>query len=378
MFQPRYFSALLLSFLTSFSTSNAWLFSTTNVNLLSPPPIYSGEAVIAGKQQVNYTTSSSWPCYDIPVPNDVVRTPFPVRGGRLSWTLTNNTAGSLSDYQYVADAYFGELSLGNGSYSTASEAPGGNSGFGYIDTYVFDDFATGPDCTDLVNVVEVVSAAFGDSEEVEWLTVRDIVGMNATVGVRIVLFGPDSLSTDLLVEDANVEEMYQCGYVTFTDEIFDLSNDPNAGYCNGGVGGGSSPTSSGASPSTLLTSIIPTATGQPWATPPPSPLPTTIEPEAAATSNSHNHALVVGTGVGVSMGASLVILMIAFVLLRRRRARKHNGTIGADVLVTRQQDIELMKGGKYEKNIAQGNVLESSASSTHSEPLPPYTRKHES
>ncbi|KAE9368205.1 hypothetical protein N431DRAFT_560703 [Stipitochalara longipes BDJ] len=372
MYQPQYISALLLSFLTSFSTSNAWVFSTTNVDLSSPPPIDSGDTVINSIPQPDYTTGIAWPCYHVPVPDNVVRTPFPIRGGRFSWTLTNNTVGSLWNYQYLADTYFGDFSLGNGSYSTPSNSNGGNSGYGWVENYEFDDFSTGPYCSDPVDVVEVVSQAFGKYEEVEYLTARDIVGMNATVGVRIVLFGPNPLVTDTILDDENIEEMYQCGYITFTEE--DLSNDPNAGYCNGG---GALPTGSGASPSTLLTSILPSATGQPWATPPPSPLPTSGESGAATVSTSHEHTVAIGTGVGVSMGASLLILIIAFILLRRRRARKHTGTIGADVIVTRQQGIELTQGRRDEKIMAKGKVVESSASSTHSEPLPPYTGKYE-
>jgi len=213
MYQPQYFSALLFYFLSSFSTSNAWLFSTTDVNLLSPPPINSGEGLINGKPQPQYSDGTAWPCHGIPVPNDVFRTPFPIRGGRFGWTLTNNTVGSLWDYQYLADTYFGDFSLDNGSYTIASNANSGNSGYGWIDNYPFGDFATGPDCTDPVNVVEVVSGAFGKNDELEWLKEGDIVGMNATVGVRIVLSGPNPLITQALVDDETIEVMYQVRYI---------------------------------------------------------------------------------------------------------------------------------------------------------------------
>jgi len=67
----------------------------------------------------------------------------------------------------------------------------------------------------------------------------------------------------------------------------------------------------------------------------------------------------------------LFILVVAFILMRRRRVRKHKGTIGADIMVVRQQDVELVTG-KKEKEIEKEKI-ESSGNSTHSEPLPPYT-----
>jgi hypothetical protein len=66
------------------------------------------------------------------------------------------------------------------------------------------------------------------------------------------------------------------------------------------------------------------------------------------------------------MGVSLLILIIAFLFLRRRKARKHTHTIGADIMVTGPQDIELTKG-----------EVGSSASSMHSEQLPPYAAREE-
>jgi hypothetical protein len=76
------------------------------------------------------------------------------------------------------------------------------------------------------------------------------------------------------------------------------------------------------------------------------------------------------------MGASLVILVIAFMFVRRRKTRKHSETIGADIVVARPHDIESMKGGKGEKGEEENSVA-SSGSSTHSEPLPPYTAARE-
>jgi hypothetical protein len=152
--------------------------------------------------------------------------------------------------------------------------------------------------------------------------------------------------------------------VTFTDK--DLSKDPNAGYCNGG---GSPTIGSGASPSTFATSHVPSATAPTHASRPPHPIPTSGTIIGAAPSSSHAHTLAIGTGVGVSVGASLLILILAFVLLRRRKSRNHKETIGSDIMVSRQQDVQ---PSKNEKKSIKGNIVESSASSTHSEQLPPY------
>jgi hypothetical protein len=77
------------------------------------------------------------------------------------------------------------------------------------------------------------------------------------------------------------------------------------------------------------------------------------------------------------MGVSLLILIVAVIRLRRRRARKHTETIGADIMVSRQQDVDTSDEGKYEKKTEKVKGVESSASSTHSEALPPYTAPEE-
>lgn len=204
MYQPQYF---LFSLLAIFSTSNAWLYSTTNVDLSSPPPITVGDEVVDGQKVPNYNTSP-WPCADYPVPGNVTRTPFPIFGGRFSFSLTNNSVGSLPNFQYEGDAYFGQVSLGDGTYSGASNNDdGGNSGFGYIDTYTWSDFSTSQDCSWEVEVVRVISEALG--KDVDELTVADVVGLNATVGMRIVLFGPNPLVTDQGTANNAIEQMYQ-------------------------------------------------------------------------------------------------------------------------------------------------------------------------
>jgi len=337
MSQLQPFRAIFFSVLTILPTLHAWKLAPTNVNLSSPPPINVGDSGI-----INYspntlpsTGGTAWPCYSFPVPQDVSRTPFPISGGRVTFTLNNASippGAAMTGYHYTADIYLGQISLGDGLYTAASQDPG-NAGYSYLDQEVFSDFPTGQACSRVIDVVGAISSVLGYN-----VTAARVAGMNATVGVRMEAL--ESLSLQ--------EEMYQCGYVTFTNE--DLSQDPNAGYCNSGA----SPTvSSTAAPSTLPTSY-------------PSPPPHAVSEFPAATTDSHTVAI--GVGVGVSMGVSLLILIVAFLLVRRRKARKHSEMIGADGVVAKQYEPEgtrVEKGHKVE-------AVESSGILTDMEPPPPY------
>lgn len=186
----------------------AWQFSTTTVNLLFPPPLRLGEELVNGNALPNYT-KSPWPCNDVPVPADITRSPFPISGGRIAFSLFNNTPDSLLDYQYQADFYLGQISLGNGTYSTASQDPVSNynEGFAWIGGATWRGISTGQDCSDPIPAVELVAEALGrDAGELIQTTGLDLRGLNATIGVRINLFGPYTSG------DENIEEMYQvCG-----------------------------------------------------------------------------------------------------------------------------------------------------------------------
>lgn len=207
MSPTSHFSALFFSLLAILPTFHAWKFSTTNVDLSSPPPINIGDSVVNGIPLANYSTNiTGWPCYNYPVPANVPRTPFPIFGGKLSFTLTNTSVGSLWDYQFIGDIYLGQISLGDGTYSTTSLDPSSdmNTGYEHVDTDVWDDFFTEPDCSGNIDVVGAISSALGKD-----VTAASVVGMNATFGMRIVLFGPNPLVTDMVLDDHNVEEMYQ-------------------------------------------------------------------------------------------------------------------------------------------------------------------------
>jgi hypothetical protein len=69
---------------------------------------------------------------------------------------------------------------------------------------------------------------------------------------------------------------------------------------------------------------------------------------------------------------SLLILIIAFMLVRRRKARRATETIGADIIVTGPMGAWAAKKQRGEKDKAKFNYVESSSSSINSEPLPLY------
>ncbi len=72
------------------------------------------------------------------------------------------------------------------------------------------------------------------------------------------------------------------------------------------------------------------------------------------------------------MGVSAFILIAAFFFLRRRKSRRHTGTVGADVMVSRPLDETGEKSGK-----GNGKDEQSGAGSIHSEPLPAYSQPAE-
>jgi hypothetical protein len=205
----------LISSLALLPGITAWTFSTTNVNLVYPPPLNSGYQV-ENDTKVPGFSGFSWPCIDVPVAENgsIARVPFPVSGGRIAYAFTNTSVGSLKDYQYEAWTYLGEVSLGNGTYTTIGlQGSGMPWGYQSADIEVFDDFSTGPGCSDPWDMLELVTDVLGESEGE--LTAADLVGMNATIGVRIVLFGPNTRVTNMILDDFTQEEIYQVGRILF-------------------------------------------------------------------------------------------------------------------------------------------------------------------
>jgi hypothetical protein len=177
-------------------TCHSWTFSTTNINLLYPPPLNSGYIT---ENDTVVGPTLGFPCGNIPVDLSQARVPFPISKGSFTYALSNTSVGSLNNYEYMIDPYIGQISLGNGTYSSSNTI---QDGYANIDTEVLKDFQSGQRCSDPFDVVALVSEALGrkvdDSE---------VVGMNATFGLLIVLFGPSKGYPAL--DDFNQEEMYQ-------------------------------------------------------------------------------------------------------------------------------------------------------------------------
>ena len=126
--------------------------------------------------------------------------------GAFTYTFANTSIGSLADYEYDIKSYIGQISLGDGTYTAASQASSNNenTGFTYLDTQVWNDFSSGLDCSQKFNYTAFVGEALGKD-----VTEKDLVGLNATFGLRIVLFGEDPKYPNVGVQDYNQEEMYQ-------------------------------------------------------------------------------------------------------------------------------------------------------------------------
>jgi hypothetical protein len=229
----------------------AWDYSV-QVNLAWPPVGHEEYVTLNGTWTGSHGQNDPFaPCANVPIAPDQKRTPFPTTGGRLQFDTVNNTK-TLQDFNYIIDPYFGQIS---------ADTTQGYWRGAYIDTYVYEDFNTSsycsPDPVDFaINATDLISGAMAATPGVRAMLTADpvlnIVGMNATVGVRMVLFHGD----------VNVEEMWQCAYVTFVSpESFAASGD--GGLCNNGrlrgsettLAGGLFPTSS---PTVVFPPLIPT------------------------------------------------------------------------------------------------------------------------
>jgi hypothetical protein len=206
----RYSPPFVIAFLcviACFPAVRAWTFSTTDVNLTAPPPQVL-DYVVENMQWVGAhgQGDSAMPCEEIPVPENVRRTPWPITGSRLTYSLINDTVGSLKYAEYMSNVYLGQISLGNGSYSTSLQRPG-NFGFQNSGQDTFRDFQTGQDCSDIIDVPQLIADSVGKTTEE--VNNAGIEGMNATFGLRMILFTPNPDRKYNPLADYNMEEMYQ-------------------------------------------------------------------------------------------------------------------------------------------------------------------------
>ncbi|KAL2073877.1 hypothetical protein VTL71DRAFT_11203 [Oculimacula yallundae] len=366
----------------------SWSHGTT-VDLAWPPLAAESYGTINSVEQPTYN-NDFFPCSNQPIDSSTPRVVFPVTGGRLQFNLTNTT--DLITYKYIGSIYIGQFSGDTAPARNASE---------YITTYAWKDFRTSPDCGETVNLTRYVNEAFEmvAGEEDTNINERDIIGMNATIAIRNVLFSTDSYY-DYPGDIYNVEEMYQCGYITIgppgiSIQAGDFCNSEEglayiASISSFGVAATATPTSGRPSnPSSTSDSILTrtrSASTSPSAT---TAQPTTTSSVTSPSENnntSHNKSLIIG--VSVSVGISLILLIIGIVLFRRRKQRK--GTMGPDTIVTRQEGLgksEKQNGEKKmereedavediltkEGNDGEGKI-ESSGNSVKSEVLPVYEK----
>jgi hypothetical protein len=160
------------------------------------------------------------PCANVVIPANQARSPFPTTGGRLQFNTINDT-GTLPGSEYTITPYFGQIS-GGGSLQGAP-----------INAWVFTDFSTSSDCLPDsgpgINATSLISQAIASAPGVDVdsspVPSLNIVGMNATIGIRLGLFDNN---------DNKIEEMWQCAYITFVSPD-SLAASGGGGICNRGI-----------------------------------------------------------------------------------------------------------------------------------------------
>ncbi|KAH7356376.1 hypothetical protein BKA65DRAFT_592002 [Rhexocercosporidium sp. MPI-PUGE-AT-0058] len=362
-----------------------WTHSTT-VDLAWPPLKAQAYATINSTVLPTYN-DDFFPCSKQPISSSTPRVLFPVTGARFQFNLTNTT--DLITYKYIGSIYIGQISGDTTPFHNASE---------YITTYSWKNFSTGPDCGETVNLTQHVNEAFNREDMSE----HDIIGRNATIAIRNVLFSTDDYY-DYPVDVYNIEEMYQCGYITIGPPGIDTQE---GDFCNSEEGlkyiasisdasvAATATTSlprkpsasiAGSSSTSRVTTstkpVRPTFTSSSTASTSSTLNPTASIPGPISNSNSAStKARNIGVGAGVSIGVSLILLIIGILIFRRRKQRK--GTLGPEYIVSRQEPAEKeeKEGKKGNEDMklkgALGDVVkvESSAGSINSEALPVYEK----
>ncbi|KAG4442129.1 hypothetical protein IFR05_002415 [Cadophora sp. M221] len=390
------YPALALLFI---QTCLSWTHSTT-VDLAWPPLKAQIYATINSTVLPTYN-NDFFPCSKPPIDSSTPRILFPITGGRLQFNLTNTT--DLITYNYIASIYIGQLSGDTTPYRNASE---------YIVTYSWKDFRTGPDCGETVNLTQHVNDAYNRED----ISERDIIGLNATIALRTTLFSTDDYY-DYPADVYNVEEMYQCGYITIgppgiSTQDGDFCNSEEGIAYIASVSEASVAATATSSPSLISSrSVIATSTLSRPVNPTSSPASgrtvssSDLNPTASSTaasqptlqvfdentSSSSTKARDIGVGVGVSVGISLVLLVIGILLFRRSKQRR--GTLGPEFIVSRQEAVgkDAMKKGekgtkggtmdekggeemKIKGGLGVEGKVDSSGNSMRSEALPVYEK----
>lgn len=329
-------SALLL-----FRSVLAWDSDSLTADLAWPPIGNEGTITEYGGQRVSpYVDTSSFPCANITPPTDAAkRTDFPLSSARLQFNF-RNTSLDTTGYEFMIDTWLGQFS---------NDVNANHTGWTWVDTPVYQQISSGPQCSDgpLNMTYQIANAPTFDLQLQNSVDGSNLVGVELTLGLRIVLFNADH---------DNVESMYQCSYLRLVADDAPVTQD--RGVCNVGP-----------APSSSTTGNSPVATGSPTTAPTPT--------SGGDTNHSGglHRAAVVGIAVGATMGLAAILLAVGCCLLRRKRsqkARKPKPTMELGFWTVGQESgsLGLSDLQKKEKEKEAGVRV-----SVSSEPLPVYQRE---
>ncbi|KAK7943089.1 phosphatase activator protein [Apiospora aurea] len=155
-------AAVLLAIFSAARPAAAWTIPSY-VELGWPQPQREDYLRKAGVAQTGYTNSLG-SCLNYPVPSNITRIPFPVRGGRLQFDMVNST-GEFSDHYMSVFFYLGHL-----------WADGGFRKKHNFERFRMQNFRTGPNCTEPIDMVERVM--YEDERNVT--SEAEILGLNVT------------------------------------------------------------------------------------------------------------------------------------------------------------------------------------------------------
>ncbi|KAK8045025.1 hypothetical protein PG993_005049 [Apiospora rasikravindrae] len=155
-------AAVLLAIFSAARPAAAWTIPAY-VELGWPQPQREDYLRKAGVAQDGYTNSLG-SCLNYPVPANITRIPFPVRGGRLQFDMVNST-GAFSDHYMSVFFYLGHL-----------WADGGFRKKHNFERFRMQNFRTGPNCTEPIDMVERVM--YEDERNVT--SEAEIIGLNVT------------------------------------------------------------------------------------------------------------------------------------------------------------------------------------------------------
>ena len=281
---------------------HSWTYPA-HVDLAYPP--------IAHSDYINETTPTpeTYPNHDLifkcdlyPVDENTPRVRFPITSGHIGLNISNSGTTPPPGYYTSVQWSIGQVS--NLNLHEPLDSAVADSG------EQLQDFTPRQRCSTIpVNATERILTLFGSSGQGPPQTL-DITGWNATIEADI------SLSTEL---GDSVEQMYQCGYVTFVSQRDFL--DEFGGYC-----GPRAQNPGGTENATTTTLAVASSTATAATSTTASAMPTTAPPSGGSSGNRLS-----GTDVGLIIGFStlgfIVLLGAVSFWWYRRRLRRAQGDV---------------------------------------------------